>query len=340
MHLPSGLVTFMFTDIEGSTRLAQMLGSGYRSMLTEHRRLLRRTLIESGGSPLFTEGDGVFAAFPDARAALTGSARAQRALADHTWPAPEAKPLVRMGLHTGSAEPEAGEYATPVVHRAARIAAAAHGGQVLCSAATAQHADGPGDGSWLLDLGLHKLRGFDDRERLYQLVAPGLPRQFPRPRTAAESRQNLPVPVTRFVGRAAERAQLGALLDEHRLVSVVGPGGAGKTRLAIETAGDHRYPDGTWYVDLAAAPEPDAAVAAALGLRPEPGRPVLDTLADFVAPRGLLLVLDTCDAAPAAAAALAARLLVAGSGVTVLAAGRQPLGLPGELVWRIPALSA
>src|SRR5579859_647557 len=177
-HLPSGLVTFLFTDIEGSTRLAQMLGAGYRSMLTDHRRLLRRTVVDAGGNPLFTEGDGFFAVFPDARAALNGSAQAQRALAEHSWT--EAKPLVRMGLHTGEAEPAAGEYATPVVHRAARIAAAAHGGQVLCSAATAEHAGDAPDGSWLLDLGLHRLRGFDDRERLYQLVSPGLPRQFPR----------------------------------------------------------------------------------------------------------------------------------------------------------------
>jgi class 3 adenylate cyclase len=174
MHLPGGLVTFLFTDIEGSTRLAQMLGTGYRAMLHEHRRLLRRTLIGSGGSPLFAEGDGVFAVFADARAALTGCAEAQRALADHDWPVPAGKPLVRMGLHTGSAHPEAGEYTTPVVHRAARIAAAAHGGQVLCSAATARYAGTAPDGSWLLDLGLHRLRGFDDRERLYQLVSPGL----------------------------------------------------------------------------------------------------------------------------------------------------------------------
>src|SRR5947209_5724785 len=314
MHLPSGLVTFMFTDIEGSTRLAQMLGSGYRSMLTEHRRLLRRTLIESGGSPLFTEGDGVFAAFPDARAALTGSARAQRALADHTWPAPEAKPLVRMGLHTGSAEPEAGEYATPVVHRAARIAAAAHGGQVLCSAATAQHADGPGDGSWLLDLGLHKLRGFDDRERLYQLVSPGLPRQFPRPRTAADGQHNLPAATTSFVGRATERAELVALLRQNRLITVVGAGGAGKTRLVIEAATDCHQPDGTWYVDLATATDPAAAVAAAIGVRPEPGRPVLDTLLDVAGSRRLLIILDSCEASPPVAAALVAALLRAGAG--------------------------
>src|SRR3954447_21609819 len=171
IHLPSGLVTFLFTDIEGSTRLAQMLGTGYRGMLTEHRRLLRRPLVESGGSPLFAEGDSFFAAFADARSALVGCARAQRALTEHAWT--DAKPLVRMGLHTGDAHPEDGEYTTPVVHRAARIAAAAHGGQVLCSAATATLAGGTDESTWLLDLGLHRLRGFDDRERLYQLVSPG-----------------------------------------------------------------------------------------------------------------------------------------------------------------------
>jgi predicted ATPase/class 3 adenylate cyclase len=336
MHLPSGLVTFLFTDIEGSTRLAQMLGTGYRGMLTEHRRLLRRTLVESGGSPLFTEGDSFFAAFADARSALVGCARAQRALTEHAWT--DAKPLVRMGLHTGDAHPEDGEYTTPVVHRAARIAAAAHGGQVLCSAATATLAGGTDESTWLLDLGLHRLRGFDDRERLYQLVSPGLPRHFPRPRTAAESQHNLPAPVTRFVGRDTECAELAGLLRQNRLVSIVGVGGAGKTRLAVETAGTGRYPDGTWYVDLAAADDVPAATAAALGLRPEPGRPILDTLLDALANRRLLLVLDGCEHRPAATAALASRLLLAGRGVTILAASRQPLGLPGELVWRIPPL--
>src|SRR5256714_693692 len=143
MHLPSGLVTFPFTDIEGSTRLAQLLGAGYRAMLTEHRRLLRRTLTGSGGSPLFAEGDALFAVFPDAGAALAACAQAQRALAEHAWPA--VTPLVRMGLHTGPAHPEDGEYSTPVVHPAARIAAAAHGGQVLCSAVTDRQAGTTGD---------------------------------------------------------------------------------------------------------------------------------------------------------------------------------------------------
>lgn len=343
VHLPRGLVTFLFTDIEGSTRLAQMLGAGYRPVLTEHRQLLRTALSANSGIPLCSEGDSLFVAFPDAAAALLACACAQRALAGHQWPAPQARPRVRMGLHTGRAHPYAGEYASPEVHRAARIAAAAHGGQVLCSAATARAAGTLPDRTRLLDLGLHRLRGFDGRERLYQLVAPGLVRRFPRVRTVAAP-HNLPAPVTSFVGRHAEQADLAVAVRRHRLVTVVGPAGAGKTRLAVRVAaglvGEH--PDGVWYVDLAAVTDAalvPAAIGAGLGLRPEPGRPMTDTLADFVAPRRMLLVLDTCDAQPATTAAVLGRLLTAGPGVRVLATSREPLRVAGEVVWRIPPLS-
>ncbi|MBE1486812.1 adenylate/guanylate cyclase domain-containing protein [Plantactinospora soyae] len=344
IHLPSGLVTFMFTDIEGSTRLAQMLGSGYRPVLSEHRRLLRATLAASDGTELFTEGDSFFVAFADASAALDASLAAQRALNSHEWPTPEATPRVRMGLHTGHAEPLAGEYASAEVHRAARIAAAAHGGQVLCSGATARYAAPLPPGASLLDLGLHRLRGFDDRERLFQLIAPGLERQFPRPRTADAIPHNLPTQVTSFVGRKVERAELDRLIDDHRLVTVVGAGGAGKTRLAVELAGGvvESYPDGVWFVDIATVTDPGLvafAVAAVLGLRPEPGRPMLETLVEFAASRRMLVVLDTCDAQPAACADVISRLLAGGSGVRVLATSRESLGLPGEVIWRIPPLS-
>ncbi|GAB3797496.1 ATP-binding protein [Micromonospora zhanjiangensis] len=345
IHLPSGLVTFMFTDIEGSTRLAQMLGSGYRPVLSEHRRLLRATLAESDGTELFTEGDSFFVAFADASAALDACLTAQRALAGHDWPTPESVPRVRMGLHTGHAEPLAGEYASAEVHRAARIAAAAHGGQVLCSGATARHAAPLPDGASLLDLGLHRLRGFDDRERLFQLVAPGLERQFPRPRTAEAVPHNLPTQITSFVGRRTERTALDRLVKAHRLVTVVGAGGAGKTRLAVELASGvvESYPDGVWFVDIAPVTDPGLvafAVAAVLGLRPEPGRPMVDTLVEYAASRRMLFVLDTCDAQPAASAELIARLLTGGGGVRVLATSRESFGLPGEVVWRIPPLSA
>jgi predicted ATPase/class 3 adenylate cyclase len=344
IHLPSGLVTFMFTDIEGSTRLAQLLGAGYRPVLSEHRRLLRSTLAASDGTELFTEGDSFFIAFAEAAAALDACLTAQRALASHDWPTPEATPRVRMGLHTGHAEPLAGEYASPEVHRAARITAAAHGGQVLLSGATARHAAPLPPGASLLDLGLHRLRGFDDRERLFQLVAPGLERQFPRPRTADAVPHNLPTQVTSFVGRETERTELDRLVNEHRLVTVVGAGGAGKTRLAVELAGGtvEAYPDGVWFVDIAAVTDPGLvafAIAAVLGLRPEPGRPIAETLVEYAASRRMLVLLDTCDAQPAACAEAIARLLTGGSGVRVLATSRESLGLPGEVVWRIPPLS-
>ncbi|GIJ21630.1 ATP-binding protein [Micromonospora lutea] len=344
IHLPTGWVTFVFTDIEGSTRLAQLLGPGYRPVLAEHRRLLRRTIAATEGAELLTEGDSFFLAFDDAGAALTACLTAQRALGEHDWPTPEAAPRVRMGLHTGWAEPRDGEYASPEVHRAARVAAAAHGGQILCSAATARRADPLPAGASLLDLGLHRLRGFDDRERLFQLVAPGLELQFPRPRTADAVAHNLPIQVTTFVGRQTERAELKRLVARHRLVTVLGAGGSGKTRLAVEFATDlvDEYPDGVWFVDIAAVTDPGLvafAVAAVLGLRPEPGRPMVDTLVEYAAPRRMLIVLDTCDAQPASCAEAVSRLLAGGGGVRVLATTREPLALPGEVVWRIPPLS-
>jgi predicted ATPase/class 3 adenylate cyclase len=343
-HLPSGLVTFLFTDIEGSTRLAQMLGSGYRPVLSEHRRLLRTTLSTSDGAELFTEGDSFFIAFADAASALDACLGAQRALAAHDWPTPEARPRVRMGMHTGHAEPHGGEYATPEVHRAARIAAAAHGGQVLCSAATARHASPLPPDSRLLDLGLHRLRGFDDRERLFQLVAPGLERHFPRPRTQEATAHNLPAQATSFVGRDREQDELSRLVGDHRLVTVVGAGGAGKTRLAIELSGElvDAYQDGVWFVDVATVTDPGLvafAISAVLGLRPEPGRPMIDTLVEFAAARRMLLVLDTCDAELGATVQVVSRLLSGGGGLRVLATSREPFGLPGEVVWRIPPLS-
>jgi predicted ATPase/class 3 adenylate cyclase len=356
MHLPSGQVTFLFTDIEGSTRLAQMLGAQYRGVLMEHRRLLRAVLVPAGGHELSAEGDSLFLAFADAASALAACADAQRALAAHAWPG-RAAPRVRMGLHTGRAEPYGGEYTSPEVHRAARIASAAHGGQVLCSAATARaaramtartattRAVATGAGGFSLDdLGLHRLRGFDDRERLFQLVSAGLDRLFPRPRGAAAVAHNLPVPLTGFIGRSTEQRDLRTLLAHNRLVSVVGPGGAGKTRIAVEVAAAQvaRHPDGVWFADFAGVADADyleVCLANALGLRPEPGRALADTLVDHVAGRRLLLVLDTCDAYPIGVAAMVERLLAGGAGVTVLATSREPIRLPGEVVWRIPPLS-
>ena len=342
-HLPSGLVTFLFTDIEGSTRLAQMLGNGYRPVLAEHRRLLRCALLQADGAELFTEGDSYFFAFTDAEAAVLACAEGQRALAAHAWPSEQATPRVRMGLHTGYAQPHGGEYASAEVHRAARVASAAHGGQILLSGATASRAQRLPEETWLLDLGLHKLRGFDDRERLFQLVAPGLMRQFPRLRTSEAPGHNLPAAITPFVGRVAERAELAALVGGQRLVTLVGSGGAGKTRLAVEVGGElaENFADGVWLLDLATISDPGLVAFTlmnTLGLRPEPGKPVLDTLLEYAAARRMLLLLDTCEAQLAGVRSVMARLLAGGRGVHVLATSREPLSLPGEVVWRIPPL--
>ncbi|MGA3488842.1 ATP-binding protein [Micromonosporaceae bacterium DT55] len=342
--LPSGLVTFVFTDIEGSTRLSRRLGADYRVLLGAHRRLLRAALAEADGAELLTEGDSFFLAFADARAALAACLAAQRSLAAYDWPDPQTPPRVRMGLHTGWAEPSGGEYVSPEVHRAARIAAAAHGGQVLCSADTARHAGPLPDGVHLLDLGLHRLRGFDERERLFQVAAEGLERDFPRPRTEDASAHNLPTEVSSFIGREAEQVELGRLLGAYRLVTVLGAGGAGKTRLAVRVAGSvvDSYPDGVWFVDIAGVTDPGLvafAVAGVLGIRPEPGRPVAQTLVEYVAARRMLIVVDTCEAQPAACAELIAGLLAGAGGVRVLATSREALGIPGELIWRIPPLS-
>jgi predicted ATPase/class 3 adenylate cyclase len=357
----------MFTDIEGSTRLARVLGEAYGTVLGAHRTLLRNALRDCGGVELFTEGDSFFVAFGDPSAAVSACVAAQRALADHEWPSPEVTPRVRMGLHTGRATPVGGEYASAEVHRAARVAAAAHGGQILCSQATATSTATaepvllqvgaptnkaipttyPDQNSTmmtdleLIDLGTFRLRGFDDAERLFQIVAPGLERTFPRPRTPGVAAHNLPAAVTPFVGRQAEVAEVARLLGQHRLVTVAGPGGIGKTRIAMAAAERvlMAYPDGVWMVDCATASgDPTTAVAAALGSRREPGRSVLDTLVERCADRRLLIVLETVEAAPKAATTLARRLLAGCPRVDVLVTGRRPLGVRGELVWRVPPL--
>ncbi|WP_430780699.1 ATP-binding protein [Actinoplanes sp. G11-F43] len=358
IELPSGLVTFMFTDIEGSTRLARMLGEAYRSVLGAHREVLRAVFKDFNGVELLTEGDSFFVAFSNADAAVAACVEAQRRLSAHDWPRLDAVPRVRMGLHTGRAVPVGQEYASEEVHRAARVSAAAHGGQVLCSeattlAVTATHAALSGGSTGtaaaatlatvdLLALGSFRLRGFDDDERLFQVLAPGLEREFPRPRTDVAPRHNLPAEHSPFVGRRAEVAELSALIGRNRLVTVVGPGGSGKTRLTCAVAERllPAYPGGVWTIDAATAAQGlPVALAAALGVRPEPGRPMIDTVVEQCAERRMLVIVQTADAAPALTATLAHRLLSRCRRLDVVATGRAPLALPGETVWRIPPLA-
>jgi predicted ATPase/class 3 adenylate cyclase len=333
--LPTGVVTYMFTDVEGSSALVESLGAAWPAVLERHDDTIGAAVRHHGGTVVNTEGDAVFAVFPAAPGAVAAAADAQRDIAAQDWPG--TAPLrVRMGLHTGEGTRGGRDYAGLDVHRAARISAAGHGGQVLVSAATREDVeDALPDGVGLRDLGEHGLRGLTRPERLAQLVIEGLQEDFPAPRALRSLLGTLPSETDALVGRGREVAELTALVGgAQRITTVTGPGGTGKTRLslAVGKAAVGAFPDGAAYVALAPVADPalvPSTIADALGVREEPGRPVLETLAARLAPLSVLLVLDNMehllDAAPAVA-----RVAAAGAGVRVLVTSRAPLRLSGE----------
>ena len=259
-ELPDGTVTLLFTDIEGSTRMLQELGrEAYVRALTEHRRLLRDALTAHGGVEVEMQGDSFFFAFSFARDAVAAAAAGQRALAQHRW---DSEPIhVRIGLHTGEPMQADGLYAGLDVHRAARVMSAGHGGQVLLSERTADLVEGElPDGVSLRDLGQHRLKDLSRPQRLYDLEIEGLPTSFPPPKTLERRSTNLPVVRTPLVGRVTESIELGELVRRPgvRLVTVTGPGGTGKTRLALHVAAEviEDFEDGVFYVPLAPVRDP------------------------------------------------------------------------------------
>jgi predicted ATPase/class 3 adenylate cyclase len=342
-ELPTGAVTFLFTDIEGSTRMAEHLGSAFGELLDTHHRLLGEAVVSHRGLVVNTQGDAFFAVFPAAADALAAAVAAQRALAAERWTG-GVELRVRMGMHSGEAVLGGADYVGLAVHRAARVAGLAYGGQVLVSEATRRGADPelPVDVSFT-DLGLHRLKDLTEPERIHQLVHPGLSRDFPALRSLDAFRHNLPVAATSFVGREAEVTDLAKHLAEARLVTLLGPGGSGKTRLALQVAAERvdQHGDGVWLAELAPWGDPalvPAAVAAVLGVREEPGKSLLESLESWVAGREVLVVLDNCEHVVAAAADLAGRLLRAGPGVRVLATSREALGVAAEQVVTVPPL--
>ncbi len=342
--LPAGTVTFLFTDIEGSTRLLQQLGDAYEDALGECRRLIRTAVHERGGQEVDIEGDSVFAAFPSARRALMAAVTAQQRLLRHPWP--DGAPVrVRMGLHTGEARIVEAGYVGIDVHRASRIAEVAHGGQILVSDVTCGLVarDLPQEVS-LLDLGEHRLKDLAHPHRLFQAVAPDLPADFPALRSLAALPHNLPVQLTAFIGREQEMAEIKRHLGATRLLTLTGTGGCGKTRLALQVASDlvEEYEDGVWLVEMEALSDPflvPTAVTSVLGLREEPSRPLLSTLTDSLRSKELLLVLDNCEHLIDACARLAESLLRACPHLRCLATSREPLNIAGEVLWRVPSLS-
>ncbi|HUG88342.1 MAG TPA: adenylate/guanylate cyclase domain-containing protein [Actinomycetota bacterium] len=340
--LPTGTITFLLTDIQGSTRILARLRDRYPALLEEHQRLLRQVFEAAGGFEVGTEGDSFFVVFPAAPDAVAAAASAQQALEQHEWPEGE-RVRVRMGLHTGEAILGGDNYTGIDLHRAARIAAAAHGGQVLLSEAThALVAQTLPEGVTMRDLGEHRLKDLPRPERLYQLQVPGLPQEFPQIRSLDTRRGNLQEPLTSFVGRREELAEIPEILAETRLLTLTGPGGSGKTRLSIQVGSglEDAFEDGVFFVPLAAIENPElvaSRIAEVLKVEEDPGRSAIEALIEHLADREMLLVLDNFEQVIPAAGTVG-ELIGATDGVKVLATSREPLHLVGEREYPVPPL--
>lgn len=332
---PSGTVTFLFTDIEGSTGLWEDHRSEMELAVARHDEILRSVIESRGGYVFTTAGDSFAAAFSRAVDAIDAALSAREALGAEAWPG--GIPLqVRIGVHTGEAQERDSDYFGPAVNLAARVMSAAHGGQVLVSDTTRQIVDHVDFG----DLGEHRLRGVSDRVRIWQLGAG----DFGSLRSGGAA-GNLPTPASSFLGRVGDIEQLKRVITTGRTVTLVGVGGVGKTRLAIEVAAGaaDEFTDGVWFCDLAPVGDPVSVidtVAAILGVRQQAGGSMLDAISDAGRGRRMLLVLDNCEHVLGPAAQLAAALNARAHTVAVLATSREPLGVAGEQVWPVPSLDA
>jgi predicted ATPase/class 3 adenylate cyclase len=342
-ELPTGTVTFLFTDIEGSTRLLTDAGSQYSALLEEHRRLIRDAVEGSGGTIFGTEGDAVFAVFERAGAAIVAAADLQRALGEHPWPNGR-QVRVRTGIHSGEVTLTDGGYVGLTIHEVARISAAGHGGQVLASGATRElAADARLPSIEFRDVGEHRLKDVSHPMRLYQLVGEGLPDGFPPLRTVGSRTDNLPRQLTTFIGRE-ELDQGKRLLAGTRLLTLTGSGGTGKTRLALQLAGDlsDEFSDGVVFVPLDAVRDPElvpSAIASALGLPVPAGKATapMARVVDYLRDRSILLILDNFEQVVDGAQTVARLLRDAGQ-IKVLASSRVPLRISGEQEFPIPPL--
>jgi predicted ATPase/class 3 adenylate cyclase len=338
-------VTFLFSDVEGSTRLWEAHGEAMRSALGRHDKVVRGCLESAGGLVFWTGGDGFGAAFSRAGDALRAALAAQRGLVDQDWPGAISL-KVRMGIHTGEAEERDGDYFGPEVNRTARLMAVAHGGQIVCSQATADLARGGlPPGVSLVELGVHRLRDLSEPLQVFQLVSDGLPLSFPPLLSMDAFPGNLPLQVSSFIGRDVELARVAKALSEARVVTLTGVGGVGKTRLALRAAAEElpRFREGAWLVELQAVRDPEAvpgAVAAVFSLTDRAGMTTTVSLVEFLRSKQLLLVLDNCEHLLDSVADLVEALERACPGLVVLATSREGLALEGERMVAVPALSA
>jgi predicted ATPase/class 3 adenylate cyclase len=343
--LPSGTVTFLFTDIEGSTRLAQQYPMEWDALQDRHHAILTETIEANNGCVFQVIGDAFCAAFHTVAEALQTAWESQERLQVEPWqPAPI---KVRMGIHTGAAQPveDGGYRGYLALSSVQRIMSAGHGGQVLLSQTTQGLARGilP-EGLTFRDLGEHHLKDFSQPERIYQLVIPGLAGDFPSLRTNYVRPNNLPVQLSRFIGREREVEQIKKRLMQYRLVTLTGSGGVGKTRLSIQAAQEllDGYPDGAWLVELAPLTDPSLvtqAICAVFDVDPPVNASALNTLTDYLSGKKLLLVMDNCEHLIDACAETAEALLHACPNLRILASSREALGIEGESAYRVPSLS-
>jgi hypothetical protein len=324
---PSGVVTFLFTDVEGSTRRWEADADEMRIALAAHDEVLRGAIEGHGGWLFKHTGDGVCAAFASPKSAVDAAIAAQRKL----------ELPVRMGMATGEAELRGADYFGTVLNRAARVMAAGHGGQILLDGLTAGLLGGVG----LVDLGPRRLRDLAQPVQVFQVLSSGLRTEFPPLKTVDPTPGNLRSPSTSFVGREPALGEVEAVLRAHQLVTLTGPGGVGKTRLALEVAGRgaDAFPDGVWVIELAAVGDPGAvpeAVAAVLGITQQPGMSVTDSVAAALEGRTRLLVFDNCEHVLDAAADLIEAILAHSATVRIVATSREGLRVPDEQLWQVP----
>jgi predicted ATPase/class 3 adenylate cyclase/uncharacterized protein HemY len=345
MEMPTGTVTFLFTDIEGSTRLWDRDPEGMRAALAAHDRLIRAAIETQGGVIFKTIGDAFCAAFAVAKDAVNAAIEAQQSLSQNCPRVHGDSIRVRMAIHSGTAEQQDGDYIGSTLNRIARIIGIANGGQIVLSLAAEELCrDTLPPSVTLRPLGSHRLKDLSRPEQLFQICHPDLPESFAPIRSLSSTPNNLPEQLTSFIGRETEIARVRELLSQSRLVTLLGTGGCGKTRLSLQVAAEvlESYPDGVFFAEL--APIADGAriaqvVAAAAGVREEGGTAVIDTLIHAMHDCKMLLILDNCEHLIADTARLADTLLRTCPRLTILASSREPLTIHGETVCRVPSLS-
>jgi len=345
-NLPSGTVTFLFTDIEGSTKLWEQHPEAMKGALAKHDSILKEAIESNHGHIIKTTGDGVHAVFTTALDGINAAIEGQRTLGQtsEVFETSEVLIRVRMGLHTAEAELRDGDYYGQALNRAARIMSIGHGGQILLSGISTEVAREhlPTDVS-LLDLGEYTLKGLIHAERIFQLAAPDLPKEFPALMSIATATNNLPTQLTSFIGRERELGEAKEKLKSARLLTLIGPGGTGKTRLSLQLAADvlPNFSDGVWLVELAPLADPSLilqTVASVLSVRAQMGMPLTNIVIDYLRAKNLLLILDNCEHLVESCAQLADQFLHHAPNMKIIASSREALGIGGETVYRVPSL--